>query len=181
MAELNQKQEIFCNEYLVDLNATQAAVRAGYSEKSANEQAGRLLVNASIQARISELMQERMSRLNIDQDKAVKELTKVVLAKMSDVADFDGDCLKFKSIEEIDKNEIDSSVIESIQSVDTKFGKSIKLKLHSKMAAMDILFKHLGLYKKPEEKGKRDDPAQDTAKRINKSWQEKKILKLNTG
>ena len=53
MGKLTDKQEMFCKEYLIDLNATQAAIRAGYSKKTANEQAGRLLVNVSVQSKSS--------------------------------------------------------------------------------------------------------------------------------
>ena len=53
--DLTPKQQAFSREYLVDFNATQAAIRAGYSEKTANEQAARLLVNVSVQAEIQKL------------------------------------------------------------------------------------------------------------------------------
>lgn len=54
MAELTDKQQRFCDEYLIDLNATQAAIRAGYSEKTAKEQGARLLTNANILAYVQE-------------------------------------------------------------------------------------------------------------------------------
>ena len=63
MPKLTPKQEQFCREYLIDLNATQAAIRAGYSEKTANAQAGRLLVNVSVAERIAELKQERVEKV----------------------------------------------------------------------------------------------------------------------
>ena len=56
---LSPKQEMFCQEYLVDLNATQAAIRAGYSKKTANEQGTQLLVRLSIRERVQELMRKR--------------------------------------------------------------------------------------------------------------------------
>lgn len=52
---LTDKQEMFCREYLVDLNATQAAIRAGYSDKTARSQANRMLTNVDIEKRIQEL------------------------------------------------------------------------------------------------------------------------------
>lgn len=52
---MTDKQARFCEEYMIDLNATQAAIRAGYSPKTANEQAARLLANVSIQNRIAQL------------------------------------------------------------------------------------------------------------------------------
>lgn len=56
---LTPKQQIFVKEYLVDLNGTQAAIRAGYSERTANEQAARLLAKVSVQQAVQEAMQER--------------------------------------------------------------------------------------------------------------------------
>lgn len=52
---LNDKQKQFCNEYMIDLNATQAAIRAGYSQKTAQEQSARLLSNVMVQEYIQEL------------------------------------------------------------------------------------------------------------------------------
>ena len=68
MAKLTVKKEIFCNEYIVDLNATQAAIRAGYSNKTAQEQSSRLLSNVIIQQRIAELMEQRSKRVEINAD-----------------------------------------------------------------------------------------------------------------
>src|SRR5688500_13514312 len=65
---LTDKQLMFCHQYLIDLNATQAAIRAGYSVNTANEQGSRLLANVSIQLKIAELMQERMKRTEVDAD-----------------------------------------------------------------------------------------------------------------
>ena len=59
MARLTAKQKRFCDEYLIDLNATQAAIRAGYSARTANEQGARLLANVSVQEYIARKMAER--------------------------------------------------------------------------------------------------------------------------
>jgi len=83
--KLTPKQEMFCKEYLVDLNATQAATRAGYSEKTAQEQAARLLSNVIIQAEIQARMEKRVDRTEITQDKVLMELA--ILA-FSDLADY---------------------------------------------------------------------------------------------
>ena len=70
----NQKHEVFCEEYLKDLNATQSAVRSGYSQKTAGSIGQRLLKKVEIQHRISELMEERSKRTEITADKVIKEL-----------------------------------------------------------------------------------------------------------
>ncbi|MCL2548572.1 MAG: terminase small subunit [Symbiobacteriaceae bacterium] len=64
----NDKQEYFCQQYLIDRNATQAAIRAGYSEKTARTQAAQLLAKLSIRSRVHELQKEQAERLCIDAD-----------------------------------------------------------------------------------------------------------------
>lgn len=66
--DLRAKQERFCQEYVVDYNGTQAAIRAGYTEKTAYSQANRLLKNAEILARVRELQHEQAERLAVSQD-----------------------------------------------------------------------------------------------------------------
>ncbi|EJD6367722.1 terminase small subunit [Providencia rettgeri] len=87
---LTDKQEMFCREYLVDLNATQAAIRAGYSGKTANAQAGRLLVNVSVQERIQELKSERGERLEVDADYVLKRLVEIDQMDVLDILHDDG-------------------------------------------------------------------------------------------
>lgn len=64
--KLTDKQEVFCLEYIIDLNATQAAIRAGYSEKTAQRIGSENLSKPLIQARIAELMQARIEKTKID-------------------------------------------------------------------------------------------------------------------
>ena len=68
MTELNERQRRFVDEYLVDLNATQAAIRAGYSEKTSYSQAHDLLKKPEIQARIAELRAAQVERTQLDAD-----------------------------------------------------------------------------------------------------------------
>ncbi len=65
---LTPKQQLFADEWLIDLNSTRAATRAGYSAKTANEQGARLLANVSVQEYIAERMKARQERTEIDQD-----------------------------------------------------------------------------------------------------------------
>jgi phage terminase small subunit len=75
--KLTPKQERFCLEYLRDLNATQAAARAGYSKKTANEQGARLLVNVNISEEIKRLKAERVDRIHLDNGWVVKRLIQI--------------------------------------------------------------------------------------------------------
>lgn len=75
---MTRKQEVFVQEYLIDLNATQAAIRAGYSQKSAQEQAARLLSNVMVQKAINVAMTEREKRLGVHQDYVISNLLEIV-------------------------------------------------------------------------------------------------------
>ncbi|MBS1988744.1 terminase small subunit [Candidatus Dependentiae bacterium] len=77
MGALKDKQEIFCKEYLKDLNGTQAAIRAGYSEKTANRIASEILSKPVIRTRIKELMDERSKNILIDSEYVVSSLINV--------------------------------------------------------------------------------------------------------
>ena len=79
MPKLTEKQKRFCEEYLIDLNATQAAIRAGYSAKTAEQTAARLLRNVKVQKYISQLQKEQSDRTGITADTVLKELKKIAL------------------------------------------------------------------------------------------------------
>nr|DAI90229.1 MAG TPA: Terminase small subunit [Caudoviricetes sp.] len=143
MAKLTEKQRRFVEEYLIDLNATQAAIRAGYSVKTANEQGSRLLTNVSVQQTIAKAMAERSKRTGINQDRVVLELAKMAFVKMTDVVDSKG------AIKE-DASGDDLSCIESIKykKTDNEFGGSVEreVKIGSKLKALELLGKHLGMW-----------------------------------
>ena len=101
MAKLTPKQERFCEEYLIDLNATQAAIRAGYSEKTAREQAAQNLSKLNIQEKIAELKAERSKRTEITQDRVIKELAAMAFAKATDYAQIAGNVVFIKSTTEL--------------------------------------------------------------------------------
>ena len=75
--KLTPKQEMFCLEYMKDLNATQACIRAGYSEKTSNEQGAQNLAKLSIQQRIAELLKTRTQKLEIDAEWVLKRFKEI--------------------------------------------------------------------------------------------------------
>lgn len=97
MAKLTDKQELFAREYLKDLNATQAAIRAGYSDKTAQEQSSRLLSNVMVQKRIATLKSERNEEVGID---AAYVLRRLVEIDRMDVLDIVKDDLSLKPVSE---------------------------------------------------------------------------------
>ena len=78
MKELNDKQRRFCDEYLIDLNAKQAAVRAGYSEKTAQEQGSRLLSHVKVQEYLKERMNSKNAELIATSEEVLEYLTAVM-------------------------------------------------------------------------------------------------------
>lgn len=123
MAKLSEKQQRFVAEYLVDLNGTQAAIRTGYSVKTANEQAARLLANVSIQQAIAEAMAERSRRTGVNQDRVVLELAKIAFLKMTDVVD--GTMYKVDGKHVILRPTKQEREVADVLSV--KYGKSVEL------------------------------------------------------
>lgn len=143
MAKLTEKQQRFVDEYLIDLNATQAAIRAGYSARTANEQGSQNLAKLSIQQAIAERMAERSKRTGINQDRVVLELAKIAFVKMTDLVDSQGRIRESAAdddlacIESIKYKESESDTGSSVES---------EVKIASKLKALELLGKHLGMW-----------------------------------
>lgn len=143
-AKLTEKQRRFVDEYLIDLNATQAAIRAGYSVESARDIGCENLTKPNIQQAIAKAMAERSKRTGINQDRVVLELAKIAFVKMTDVVDPDtGEILPNASDDDL-------ACIESMKfkQSDNQYGGSIEreVKLSPKMKALELLGRHLGMW-----------------------------------
>jgi phage terminase small subunit len=92
---LTPQIETFCQEYVVDLNGTQAAIRAGYSERSANEQASALLAKPNVRLRVEELRKERASRTNITADRVLTEAWNIATADPRELVEYRIGCCRF--------------------------------------------------------------------------------------
>ena len=140
---MTDKQKRFVEEYLIDLNATQAAIRAGYSPKTANEQGNRLLTNVSVQTELNKQMAKRSRRTGVTQDRVVRELAKIAFLDMTQVVDDHG---RIRD----DATPEDRACIESIKykSSSGDQGESVEreVKVASKLKALELLGKHLGMY-----------------------------------
>ena len=88
MAKLTLKQQRFASEYMVDLNATQAAIRAGYSADSAGSIGNELLKKPDIRARISKAIAEQSKRTGVTADRVVRELARVAFANSRDIINY---------------------------------------------------------------------------------------------
>ena len=140
--KLNPKQQRFVEEYLIDLNATQAAIRAGYSPKTATAIASENLSKPSISAAIACAMAERSKRTGITQDRILEELAKVAFIKLTDIVDDTGK-IKAGATDE------DRACIESIKykrtDTDTGYSEEREVKASSKLKAIELLMRHTGM------------------------------------
>lgn len=162
MAKLTDKQRAFVDEYLVDLNATQAAIRAGYSKKTANRIAEQNLSKLDIQQKIRERMKEREARTEITQDKVLNELAQIAFANGSDFAKVvekpvlleDGSIM----VDPITGNEmyyktVDMELTDNLPKEKKKAISNIKMGKHGievgtcdKVRALELLGRHLGMW-----------------------------------
>jgi len=143
MAKLTAKQQRFVDEYLIDLNATQSAIRAGYSIKTANEQGSQLLAKLSIQEAIGGAMAERSRRTGVSQDRVVQELAKIAFVKMTDIVD--DQCRIKESATDDDLSCIEAVKVKNSVS-DTGSSIEREVRIAPKLKALELLGKHLGMW-----------------------------------
>lgn len=152
---LNPKQELFCQEYLKDLNATQSAVRAKYSKKTARTIGSKLLTNVDVSKRIAELQKKRDEKIELTQDWIIKELKLIGGSDLQDYITIDkltgaiqakgfeempeGTSRALKSIKEdrVIKEDADGNKV-------TVYDK-VNFSMHDKIRALEILAKHKGM------------------------------------
>lgn len=144
---LTDKQEKFCREYVIDLNATQAAIRAGYSEKTAGQIGFENLKKPEIENYINELQNDLCKATGVTAIRNILELKKIAYTS---AADFKNDWFTIEDFNNLD-NDIKSAISEISTSEvilgkgdDGGIKKDIKFKLHDKQRAIEILNKMLG-------------------------------------
>ena len=144
MADLTPRQKRFVEEYLIDLNATQAAIRSGYSVKTAKEIGAENLTKPYIEAAVARAMAERSRRTGVTGDRVILELAKLGFVNISDVANFDDATVRDESSRD------DTAAIQSVKvkRIPTDDGDIVEreLKLHDKVKSLDLLGRHLGIW-----------------------------------
>jgi len=140
-SKLTDKQKRFVKEYLIDLNGTQAAIRAGYSKKTASEISSRLLTFVNVQNALKIEIDRLQERTDVIQEMVINELKKIAFADIKDFVSFNENGLNFKK-----DSEVDGTIINEISQNDTAFGTNKKFKLHCKEKALEMLGRHLGMF-----------------------------------
>ena len=147
--KLTGKQDLFCREYIIDHNAVQAAIRAGYSKKTAHQIGPENLRKPSIKERLEQLTKPKIDKLEITAERVLREIALIAFSNIQDLFDED-DCLKPISQLTRDQAAILSSVeIDEIiigKGEEKKpWGKAKKMKLWDKLKAQNMLASHLAL------------------------------------
>ena len=142
--QLLAKQQRFVEEYLVDLNATQAAIRAGYSVRSAAIQGFENLRKPNIQELLTSRRQELLAANDLTPEKIVAELARLAFADMGVYVSWGPDGVRLKSSDELPEGA--TIAVAEVSETTTKDGGTVKFKLHDKKGALDSLAKHLGMF-----------------------------------
>lgn len=141
-------QERFCQEYVKDLNATQAAIRAGYSAATADTQGPRLLGNVGVASRVAELQQTVADKAGVTALGLLTELRRVAYADMRSIFDADGKLLPIKDLSDDVAATLASVEIERRiegHGEDAEVYHVHKVKRWDKLKAVEMLMKHLNL------------------------------------
>lgn len=142
---LTTKQLIFCKEYLVDMNATRAIIKAGYSKKSAETQGSRMLRNVKVDTYIKQMTKVRTEKLDITAERVLEELAHIAFFDIRNI--FDGNSLKQVSDLDDKTARAISGIKSRIEKTDGEnFAEVVEVKSNDKLKALDMLSKHLGLY-----------------------------------
>lgn len=139
---MTAKQKRFIEEYLIDLNATQAAIRAGYSPDTAKAIGSENLTKPDIRAQIDRAMAERSKRTGVNAERVIRELAKIAFVNATEVIDPTTATVKEDALPE------DTAAIQSVK-VKTfgEDGLEREIKMADKLKALELLGKHLGMFK----------------------------------
>jgi phage terminase small subunit len=141
---LSDKQKVFCREYLKDLNASQAAIRAGYSKVSAGQQSALLMKDPRIAEKIKIGMDKRIDRTHVTIDRVVTELARMAFSDVTEFMEWSENVGKIKDSIELTPDQ--SACIKEVLIEDRPLkGKKIRVKLVAKEKALELLMRHMGM------------------------------------
>jgi phage terminase small subunit len=138
-------RSMFVQEYLLDFNATRAAVRAGYSANSASTTANKLMKEPFVIQGIADAVDRRAARADVKADHVVKELAKLAFSDMRDYAIWDGASLTLIRSQDLPAG-ASAAVAEVNETTTASGGSATRIKLYSKIDALTTLARHLGMF-----------------------------------
>jgi phage terminase small subunit len=147
--KLTLKQARFVQEYLIDLNAAQAAIRAGYSAKTARVIGHENLTKPDIAAAIEKAMAERAERTELTADWVVDELRKIAGANMADYVQYTPEGAPHLDFAALTRDQ--AAAVREMTVEDVVGGKRVSFKLHDKLGALDKLGRHLGIFREKQQ------------------------------
>lgn len=145
--KLSPKQKIFVSEYLVDLNAKQAAIRAGYSEKTAEVQGSRLLGYVKVAAAIREKLEKRASKLEITAERLDQEAARIAFFDIRKLYREDGSLKPVSELDEDTARALSGLDVQVVGSEEKGYSTVLKYKTASKEKGLELLCRRLGLLK----------------------------------
>ena len=148
----NAQHEDFCQRYRLSFNATEAATGAGYSARTARSQGSRLLTNVDIQGRLRELAEAASDRNDVTEDRVIEELRRIAFLDVRELFEWDEGRAAY-----VPSGDLSAEVVAAVQSVKAKtttrsVGEAtettveLDLKTYDKLAAIDKLARHLGMF-----------------------------------
>jgi phage terminase small subunit len=141
---LTDKQRLFVLEYTVDFNATAAARRAGYSQKTARQIGAQNLSKLNIKEALQEAIQERAERTKVDADRVVLELERLGFYDPRSVLSWGPDGFRIK--DSADLSDADARIVASVSESPSKWGWRRQIKFYDRLKALELLGKHLGMF-----------------------------------
>ena len=145
MGKLTPRQSMFVKEYLVDLNGTQAAIRSGYSPRTANEQAARLLANVNISDAVASGMAKRAAKVEINADYVLARLAEI---DRMDVLDIMSDDMALKPVSAWPsswRRYLSGFDVAEMKDGQDAIGVLKKIKWPDKVKNLELLGKHVGV------------------------------------
>lgn len=146
---LTAKQARFVDEYLVDLNATQAAIRTGYSKKTARQMGTENLSKPVIQEAIAKGMEDRSSRTGISPDRVLLELGRLAFVDIRKAYNEDGSLKPLHELDDDTAAAVAGMDVTEIGAGDDAIGFVKKIKLSDKKGALELVMRHLGMLSPP--------------------------------
>lgn len=148
--KLTKRQIQFCHEYVIDCNAMQACIRAGYSEAAAHVQSAKLMKHPMIISKIEQLRMPGVARAVATRERVIQELSSIALGDIRKFYDKDGRLIPIHKLDDDSAAAISSMEVDEITMDGAAIGVLKKIKRYDKNKALEMLGRHFGLWQEPE-------------------------------